>query len=67
MPEKEKFEKVCPKCGSTDIRADGDFISVWDYCGSCGSKPPMGFMSFPEFPSKKIKSVQKEIRKKKGK
>ncbi|MFH1234795.1 MAG: hypothetical protein V1493_04250 [Candidatus Diapherotrites archaeon] len=66
MPEKEKFEKVCPKCGSRNVTAWQGIeyeMPVHAKCLDCDFEG----LAFPEFPSEKIKKIQEEIRNKKRK
>lgn len=65
----EKYRKICPKCGSTDVQTDFSNPVVWAYgantkykCRSCGHISAL----FPEISKYEIKSYKKELKKKIG-
>jgi len=57
---KEKYVKICPKCGSTNIRippAGMDVkMTIRDYCEDCGNRG-----NFPEIKEFEIKKFRKEL------
>jgi len=59
---KEKFIKICPKCGSIDITippAGMDFgMAISDYCSDCKNRG-----IFPEIEISKIKNFKKNLQK----
>jgi len=61
----EKFVKICPKCGSTNLGLTG-FNVLIEYCGDCGygqSENKTKIQSFfPEVEINDLKKVQKEIK-----
>ena len=65
MTQKDQdYEKVCPRCGSTNIGFETDGIRLRDFCKSCGlgkigSAPdPKVLMIGSEFPM--VKREQKK-------
>jgi hypothetical protein len=66
--KKERYVRICPKCGSIDVHTDFSNPVVWAsgttikyQCNSCKN---MGIF-FPEISIKKIKEYQQKIQKKK--
>jgi len=63
--ERKKYVKICPNCGSIDIKTDFSNPAVWAYgtpskykCNSCGR---LGFL-FPEIPEDNITQYQNKIK-----
>ena len=68
---KEKYIKVCPKCGSVDISpytkiglTEGE--QLVDYCKECNYGYPWGGF-FPEVKEYMIENFRKNLRKQKNK
>ncbi len=66
MAGKNKTFKVCPKCGSTDIKTDfSDHVRIahgatLDYlCNSCGFQNP----AFPEVTEEELEWFRKQLNK----
>jgi transposase-like protein len=64
----DKYVKICPKCGSTNVKADlsqqsfGAGAEFSQYkCADCGYFS----MIFPEAEKSKVKEFKKDIKKKK--
>jgi predicted nucleic-acid-binding Zn-ribbon protein len=61
-----KYITVCPKCGSTNISAQGVYTPS-DYCKDCGyGKAHLSSVSniiFPEIDIEEIENFKKEIKK----
>lgn len=62
---KEDYEKVCPKCGSIDIKVDFSNLVVWASgtppkyrCNSCGYIA----ITFPEVEKDRLKSFSKQLK-----
>lgn len=61
---KEKYVKICPKCGSTDVQVDFSNASfaigspVSHNCNSCGT---VG-MVFPEVEESKVEEFRKKLK-----
>ncbi|MBR9691529.1 hypothetical protein GOV06_01980 [Candidatus Woesearchaeota archaeon] len=62
MTEKEKYVKICPQCGSTNIKIPPAGMDIkmtqQDYCTDCGF-----WGMFPEVKESKIKEFKKQIKK----
>ena len=63
--EKEKYVKICPKCGSINVKVDFSNPVVWTYgtnvkykCNSCGHLS----LLFPEVLNSNIKNYKKELK-----
>lgn len=61
----KKFVKVCPKCGSTNVKEPGSvaYQKAYQLFAECNDCHYSG-IDFPEFPAEKVKKAQEEIRKK---
>ena len=63
MDKKEKFLKICPQCGSTDVKippAGLDMkMSMPDYCQKCKNRG-----IFPEIRESEIEKFRKNIKEK---
>lgn len=64
--EKERYVKICPKCGSIDVDTDYSNPAVWAYgttmkykCSSCSYSNTL----FPEVYKENIANYQKNLRK----
>lgn len=57
----EKYVKICPKCGSTDVTIPSKgldiSLTVPDYCRECGFRG-----RFPEVEVNKIKEFREELK-----
>ena len=52
-------QKVCPKCGSTEIGVEADSLSPHDFCKQCGyNSLKRGMVEMITFPTK-LKGVNK--------
>jgi hypothetical protein len=68
---KEKYVKLCPRCGSTDVSFDSYGVGAYDVCKTCNfgkrlsprSKDQLFIMNFPEVKLSEVKKVQEEIKK----
>lgn len=61
-PEKPHYVKICPQCGSTDVKipkAGLDIrMTIRDMCQTCGN-----IGNFPEIDIEKISEFRKKLRK----
>ena len=59
---KEKYLKICPKCGSVNVKippAGMDVkMTIRDYCEDCGNRG-----NFPEVKKSEIENFRKKLRK----
>jgi len=47
------FEKVCPKCGSTEIGVEAEALEPNDYCKTCGyNSIKKGMVEMTNFPTR---------------
>jgi hypothetical protein len=67
---RENFVKVCPRCGSTNIKVDCAGGNPWDYCGDCelhkqGSiLPPKGkFDHILEVKKSELENFRRQLKK----
>ena len=58
----EKYHKICPQCGSTNVKippAGMDIrMTFQDYCEDCGARG-----MFPEIEESKIEEFRKKLKK----
>ncbi len=64
-----KYAKVCPNCGSTNIGLWATDAGVWNFCKDCGFGREFSTFggSFPEVEVSKIDEFRAELKKAKRK
>lgn len=61
---KEKYIKICPKCGSTRIGFRGITKSILiNFCEDCKYGLPTGNAIFPEIKESEVKKFKKQLKK----
>jgi len=54
----EKYTKVCPRCGSKDVRFEATSAGIFDICKKCEFR----MNNFPEVKESELENFRKEIK-----